>query len=171
MLQVPASISVLSRTNLQRVSNYSLLPAFNGVPGVRMEERSPGSYRLSIRGSLLRSPFGVRNVKLYLDDFLFSDAGGNAYINLLDINNISRAEIIKGPAGSIYGAGTGGAVLLSGNALLSEALVDTSRLQVRIAGGSFGSLHQSVQYQKNTSPLRIQCIYVKCCIFMYNNFG
>ena len=77
MLQVPASISVLSRTNLQRVSNYSLLPAFNGVPGVRMEERSPGSYRLSIRGSLLRSPFGVRNVKLYLDDFLFSDMKNN----------------------------------------------------------------------------------------------
>ena len=42
-----------------------------------MEERSPGSYRLSIRGSLLRSPFGVRNVKLYLDDFIFTDAGGN----------------------------------------------------------------------------------------------
>ncbi len=158
MLQVPASISVLSRTNLQRVSNYSLLPAFNGVPGVRMEERSPGSYRLSIRGSLLRSPFGVRNVKLYLDDFLFSDAGGNAYINLLDINNISRAEIIKGPAGSIYGAGTGGAVLLSGNALLSEVLMDTSRLQVRIAGGSFGSLNQSVQYQKNTSAYTLQLL-------------
>ena len=158
LVQVPASISVLTKTSLQRVSTYSLLPAFNSVAGVRMEERSPGSYRLSIRGSLLRSPFGVRNVKLYLDDFLFSDAGGNAYINLLDINNISRAEIIKGPAGSIYGAGTGGAVLLSGNALLSEALVDTSRLQVRIAGGSFGSLHQSVQYQKNTSAYTLQLL-------------
>ena len=35
------------------------------IPGVRMEERTPGSYRLSIRGSLLRSPFGIRNVKVY----------------------------------------------------------------------------------------------------------
>ena len=82
--QVPASISVVGKSDLQRYSSYSLLPAFNNVSGVRMEERSPGSYRLSIRGSLLRSPFGVRNVKLYLDDFIFTDAGGNAYLNLLD---------------------------------------------------------------------------------------
>ncbi|MEJ0103149.1 MAG: hypothetical protein WDO19_11585 [Bacteroidota bacterium] len=38
----------------------------NNTPGVRMEERSPGSYRLNLRGSTLRSPFGVRNVKVYL---------------------------------------------------------------------------------------------------------
>ncbi len=158
LLEVPASVTLLNRTALQRTSNYSLLPALNAVAGVRMEERSPGSYRLSIRGSLLRSPFGVRNVKLYLDEFLFTDAGGNAYINLLDINNISRAEIIKGPAGSLYGAGTGGAVLFSGNALMNDAVSDSSALQIKIAGGSFGTLQESVQYQKNTAAYSIRLL-------------
>jgi len=62
-IQVPASISTISKAELQQFSSYSILPGFNAVAGVRMEERSPGSYRLSIRGSLLRSPFGVRECK------------------------------------------------------------------------------------------------------------
>jgi iron complex outermembrane receptor protein len=112
-IMVPASVSYLGQRDLQRYSNTSLVPALNTVPGVRMEERSPGSYRLSIRGSLLRSPFGVRNVKVYHDDFILTDAGGNTYVNLLDINAIGSVEIIKGPAGSIYGTGTGGVVNFS----------------------------------------------------------
>jgi len=114
-LKIPAAVSYLNRKSLQAVSTYSLLPALNQIAGVRMEERSPGSYRLSIRGSLLRSPFGVRNIKVYLDEFLLTDAGGNTYINLLDANMIGQAEVIKGPGGSMYGAGTGCAVLLGGS--------------------------------------------------------
>lgn len=158
LLQVPTAISVLNKQALQRNAAYSLLPAFNNIAGVRMEERSPGSYRLSIRGSLLRSPFGVRNVKLYLDDFLLTDAGGNTYLNLLDVNNISRAEILKGPAGSIYGAGTGGAVLLTGNSLLNEQLNDTSAAQIKFAAGSFGTIHQSAQVQRNSDAYMLSAL-------------
>ncbi|QHT69270.1 TonB-dependent receptor plug domain-containing protein [Rhodocytophaga rosea] len=112
LIETAGSIALLSNVDLQRFSNTSLLPAVNTVPGVRMEERSPGSYRLSIRGSLIRAPFGVRNVKVYWNDIPFTDPGGNTYLNLMDFNAIQNMEIIKGPAGSIYGAGTGGTVLL-----------------------------------------------------------
>ena len=158
LLNVPSAVSVLNKQSLQRNAAYSLLPAFNTISGVRMEERSPGSYRLSIRGSLLRSPFGVRNVKLYLDDFLLTDAGGNTYLNLLDVSNISRAEVLKGPAGSIYGAGTGGAVLLTGNSLMNDQLKDTSAVQIKFAGGSFGTIHQSAQLQKNVDAYSLSVL-------------
>ena len=72
-----------------------------------MEERSPASYRMNIRGSTLRSPFGVRNVKVYLDDIPFTDAGGNTYLNQLSYYNFNSIEVLKGPGGSLYGAGTG----------------------------------------------------------------
>jgi len=147
---VPASIGSVSRSDLQRYSVFNLLPSFNGVSGVRLEERSPGSYRLSIRGSLLRSPFGVRNVKIYYDDFLLTDAGGNTYLNLLDVAAIGKAEIIKGPAGSNYGAGTGGAVLLS-STVPEEA--DTSTWKVRVGGGSFSTLQESVHYQSRSNGM------------------
>ena len=53
--EVSAAVIAIDRGQLDRFSNTSLVPAFNSNPGVRMEERSPGSYRLNIRGSTLRS--------------------------------------------------------------------------------------------------------------------
>ena len=110
--EVPAAIAVVNQQDFERFNNTSFLPAVNTVPGVRMEERSPGSYRFSIRGSLLRSPFGVRNVKMYWNGLPLTDGGGNTYLNLIDFNAVTNSEIIKGPGASLYGAGTGGVVLL-----------------------------------------------------------
>ena len=112
ILQVPASVGLVMSSDLQRFSNTSLVSAINNIPGVRMEERSPGSYRFSIRGSSLRSPFGVRNVKAYWNELPLTDPGGNTYLNQLDANAINQIEIIKGPGSSLYGAGTGGVILL-----------------------------------------------------------
>ena len=75
--EVSAAINVINTAQLERYNNTSLLPALNATPGVHMEERSPGSYRLNIRGSTLRSPFGVRNVKVYWNGIPFTDPGGN----------------------------------------------------------------------------------------------
>lgn len=145
-LMLPASLSRLNEADLQRFQGTSLLPAMNTVPGVRMEERSPGSYRLSIRGSLLRSPFGVRNVKLYLDDFILTDAGGNTYLNLLDINAIGGTEVLRGPAGSTYGTGTGGVVLLSGKPSIGPSADRPQKTSIGIglSAGSYGLFSQNL---------------------------
>lgn len=60
ILRLPHSAAVIDSTSLEKQAGLSLLPVMNTIPGIRMEERSPGSYRLSIRGSLIRSPFGIR---------------------------------------------------------------------------------------------------------------
>jgi len=112
--EVGAPVNIVSKAALNRFGNISILPALNMSPGVRMEERSPGSYRLNIRGSSLRSPFGVRDVKIYWNEIPLTDPGGNTYLNQLGFYNIQSLEIIKGTAGSLYGAGIGGAVLISG---------------------------------------------------------
>ncbi len=107
VLSVPASVSVLGAAQLKLQPDNSFVTALNTVPGVRAEERSPGSYRLSIRGSLLRSPFGVRDVKIYFDEIPLTDAGGNTYLNAVDISNIRHITILKGPDGSLFGANSG----------------------------------------------------------------
>ncbi len=145
-LLVPASISSISEKQMKKFTTFSMLPAFNAIPGVRMEERSPGSYRFSIRGSLIRSPFGVRNVKVYLNDFILTDAGGNTYINMLDINNIGGVEVLKGPSGSLYGAGTGGTLLFSNQASSFKPGKDTSIYKMGIASGSYGKVDQHFSY-------------------------
>src|ERR1700694_5289935 len=63
--QTPSAIGILNLSNADRYNKSSLVNGLNGLAGVRMEERSPASYRINIRGSSLRSPFGVRNVKVY----------------------------------------------------------------------------------------------------------
>ncbi|MEX2234976.1 MAG: TonB-dependent receptor [Cyclobacteriaceae bacterium] len=130
--EVPASIGFLKADDLQRFNNTSILPAVNIVPGVRMEERSPGSYRFSIRGSSLRSPFGVRNVKAYWNGLPFTDGGGNTYLNLLDFGAIGTLEVIKGPGGSLYGAGTGGVLLIK------SPEVKQDQIQASTVMGSYG---------------------------------
>jgi iron complex outermembrane receptor protein len=130
--EVSAAINVINAAQLERYNNTSLLPALNATPGVHMEERSPGSYRLNIRGSTLRSPFGVRNVKVYWNGIPFTDPGGNTYLNQLSFYNASSIEILKGPASSLYGAGTGGAVLI--NSLPNDR---PAGINLQYATGSF----------------------------------
>lgn len=108
-----ATVHILNRQTADGYNKLSLLSGMNTISGVRMEERSPGSYRLNIRGSSLRSPFGVRNVKVYWNNIPLTDPGGNTYFNQLAFNNFSRIEVVKGPPSSMYGAGTGGLVLLN----------------------------------------------------------
>jgi iron complex outermembrane receptor protein len=108
-----ANITIITINTGDRNNKTSLVNGFNTVAGVRMEERSPGSYRINIRGSSLRSPFGVRNVKVYWNDLPVTDPGGNTYFNQFAQNNFSSIEIFKGPPGSLYGAGTGGLVLMN----------------------------------------------------------
>src|SRR4051812_34688017 len=73
---VPVTVNVIDKKDLNRFGPQSMVTTVNTVPGVRIEERSPGSYRFSIRGSVLRSPFGIRNVKFYWKGLPFTDGGG-----------------------------------------------------------------------------------------------
>lgn len=134
---VPGAVSVVRGQDLQRAAPGSLVPAFNAAPGVRMEERSPGSYRLNIRGSSLRSPFGVRNVKMYYNGLPFTDPGGNTYLNQFSPVIFSSLEVLKGPGSSLYGAGTGG-VLLG-----DRRFEANDRFEAGYTGGSYGS-HQAM---------------------------
>jgi len=144
VITVPASVSVLGASQLKLQPDNSFVSALNTVPGVRAEERSPGSYRLSIRGSLLRSPFGVRDVKIYFDEIPLTDAGGNTYLNSIDIASVPSIEILKGPDGSLFGANSGGVMLLSP----TNRYADSSYRSIGINTGSYGLFHEKANIQQ-----------------------
>lgn len=129
-----AGVGVIDQAIIQRFNENSLASAVNTLPGVRLEERATASYRLSIRGSTLRSPFGVRNVKLYYFDIPYTEANGTSPLNLLDPAQLGRIEVLKGPAGSVYGAGTGGVVRLENR----RPLPGQRRAQVGYSVGAYG---------------------------------
>ena len=154
LLETPASVGLLTRRDLnQRFGIPTLVPALNTLPGVRADERSPGSYRLAIRGSAIRSPFGVRNIKTYWNELPLTDAGGNTPLNALDVRALGRIEVIKGPSGSLYGAGTGGTILFSGLAVPANK----SSVEVSALGGSYGLYGNGISLQtgKNNSAISL----------------
>jgi len=142
--RVPTSVGVLTGEKLKLQSPVSMIPAMNTIPGVRMEERSPGSYRLSVRGSLVRSPYGVRNVKIYYNDFALTDAGGNTYLNVLSVNDLQKIEILKGPDGSLFGANSGGVVQIKSNTDREPGL------ELKAYGGSYGLIGNSFCLARNS---------------------
>ena len=151
--------AIVAKTDyLVHANKTSLLTDINTIPGVRMEERSPGSYRINIRGSSLRSPFGVRNVKVYWNDIPLTDPGGSTYFNQLAFNNFSTLEVVKGPVSSMYGAGTGGLILAEsaiGNKTSAslEYITGSYNLQTVLASASWQGekLGSKITYAHNQS--------------------
>ncbi len=144
IMDIPGAYSVLPGSEIGRFMDESLLRAVNTLPGVRFEERSPNSYRVSLRGNLLRSPYGVRNVKVYWNDIPYTDPTGTTPLNLLDNNNIAEVEIIRGPAGSVYGAGMGGAIQLK-----------SKRAGQQSFSGDVGTVFGSYGFRKITGNLNL----------------
>ena len=154
LLVQAAAISRVSESELYRFNETSIVHAFNTKPGIRVEERTPASYRISIRGSSLRSPFGVRNTKVYWNDIPFTAADGTTPLNLLDLSNIENTEIIKGPAGSIYGAGNGGVISFT-----SKQQVDENRISTDFALGDFGLMRYRIGIEQQLENGGISASY------------
>lgn len=152
-LEMAAPIAVIPLKAIEKMEQPSLLPILNTVAGVRMEERSPGSFRLSIRGSSIRSPFGVRNVKVYWEGISLTDASGGTYLNLIDLTNVGGIEIIKGPAGSLYGAGTGGVLLLSSRGKSAGNVQQPHEIRSQVLIGSYGTKQVSTGYAVATDKI------------------
>ena len=155
LLEQASSISIVDEEDWEAFDQRSISSALNSRAGVGVEERAPASYRINIRGSALRSPFGVRNVKVYWNDIPFTTAEGTTDLNMLDLSLMDRAEIIKGPASSIYGAGNGGVLLLS-NAPKSE-----EHLQVNASTGSFGKNRVGLHWNHHLENAQLTAQYAR----------
>lgn len=141
LLETPGSISFIKPELISGFDNSSLVYGLNTVAGVRMEERAPGSYRIAIRGSSLRSPFGIRNVKIYWNEIPLTEPTGSTFLNLLAPSNMQRIEVIKGPGGSLYGAGNGGVLLINSTTpFLNDQITTSSTI------GSFGTFRYDLGY-------------------------
>lgn len=147
VLSLTASVQTVPESKIEIQHPGTLLPAFNTISGVRMEERSPGSYRISMRGSLIRSPFGIRNIKMYIDEFPLTDAGGNTYFNLLDPASIAAIHVLKGPDGSLYGANSGGVILIQPKGFN----VNQNQASLLLSGGSYGQFLQQLSLQRRVN--------------------
>ncbi|MBX2801853.1 MAG: TonB-dependent receptor [Myxococcales bacterium] len=107
------------------------------VPGVFVANRTNFAQdtRLSIRGFGSRSAFGIRGVRVILDGIPLTLPDGQSQIDTLDFANIGRMEVLRGPAGSLYGNAAGGVLVLQ-----SKRAEQDFEGELSATVGSFGLL-------------------------------
>jgi len=118
----PASIAKLSKSELKRGTGLFLDEAINSnVPGVTMNRRAVASgqqfnirgYGNGVRGTNgLNSNFDGQGYKVYLNGIPITDAEGITLMDDIDFGSIGNVEVIKGPAGTLYGLAIAGVVNL-----------------------------------------------------------
>jgi len=123
---------------LLRFAASDFTPGMNRTPGVRFEQRTPGSYRVSIRNTSRRSPFGVRDVQVYWNGLPLTEPGGDTPLNFVDLANVDQAAVTKGPSSLPAGSPLGGSIGFSTDENASN--------QIALQYGSFGQKAGSFRY-------------------------
>jgi len=132
LLQSTGTIDILEEEKLTATSQVSTIPAIDRLPGVQFQSATPSTARLTIRGIGARSPYSTTRVKAYWQGIPLTTGEGVTTLEDIELNTLQRAEVLKGPVSSIYGAGLGGAVLLQSRAEQS------SYVEQEVMAGSFG---------------------------------
>lgn len=102
---VPSSIAALSAQELNRRGVQSVLDLARAVPGLTVEEQSPGFNRIFLRG--VANPNNLTSlVGVYLDEIPVTGAS----LAQLDVqlDDLERVEVLRGPQGTLYGQGSAG---------------------------------------------------------------
>lgn len=161
--EAPQTIGTLRADDFERNTAASIQPTMNTIPGVLMESRGAGgSRRLSIRGSLMRSPFGVRNLKVYWNEFPLTIADGSTGLELIDPEEIGQVDVLKGPQGSVYGEGHGGAALFRS----AMAPYGQLRASANLQAGAYGMQKQTFQFTTSSKKTAVKVNY-----FRYRHAG
>ncbi|MFZ2340924.1 MAG: TonB-dependent receptor plug domain-containing protein, partial [Bacteroidales bacterium] len=116
---VPYSVAAMeTRKNIQ---GLSLAEAVAGLPGMEVKARynlSVGD-RITNRGFGARTQFGVRGIRIILDDIPATMADGQTNLEMIDLQDLSYVELLRGPGSSLYGNSSGGVLKLYSNPLPS----------------------------------------------------
>jgi iron complex outermembrane receptor protein len=113
LLEVPQSISVVSSAALERQQVRSIADYAQLVPGLNIQQTTPGQARVVLRG--INTGGASPTVAIYVDDIPFGASTGqsNAATAAGDIDafDIERIEVLRGPQGTLYGANSLGGVV------------------------------------------------------------
>jgi outer membrane receptor protein involved in Fe transport len=111
---VAASISVIGERQLENIGASSLADYAALIPGLQVQDNgSPGQTSVSLRGIAALS--SGASVATYIDEVPVGSSGIYQGANTLMLDvlpyDISRVEVLRGPQGTLYGAGAIGGLL------------------------------------------------------------
>lgn len=152
VLETPRADVKLNTDELKRGTGIFFDDAINAnVPGVTMNRRAVSSgQQFNIRGygngvgfRGATNNFDGQGYKVYLNNIPITDAEGITLMDDIDFGSIGNVDVVKGPAGSLYGLAIAGAV----NLQTVRPQNGEISLEQKTLVGSYGLARFTTQFQ------------------------
>jgi iron complex outermembrane receptor protein len=149
----PASIDVLDATDLRDGRpRVNLSESFGRIPGVIVQNRQnyAQDLQVSTRGFGARSTFGIRGVRLIVDDIPATNPDGQGQAATINLGSTKRIEVLRGPFSALYGNSSGGVIQAftedgppqpTFSTALFSGSYDTWRAELKLGGQDSGGLN------------------------------
>lgn len=130
--EAPLSSSVITKDELKKAGVTTLAEAFRLVPGLIVREQTNGVFDVQLRGinyfPYTSMPYTQNQITLVMIDnrVVFRDFQGGTYWEALpiEISDVERIEVIRGPSSALYGPNAVAGVIniITSRATTEEAL-------------------------------------------------
>jgi iron complex outermembrane receptor protein len=111
--ETPAAVSV--RVAPSAAPGLNLSEWLGGVPGLLVRDRNNYAQdtQVSIRGFGTRASFGIRGLRVYVDDIPATQPDGQSQVSHANLASAEQVEVLRGPFSALYGNSAGGVLRLS----------------------------------------------------------
>lgn len=113
LIDIPQAISVVSGDTLEAYQATNFSDYLKLVPGLQLDQSTPGEGRLVMRG--VNTGGVASTVAVYMDETPFGSSSalvnGAVLAGDFDTFDIARIEVLRGPQGTLYGASSMGGLL------------------------------------------------------------
>ncbi|MFT4246624.1 MAG: TonB-dependent receptor [Pseudomonas sp.] len=131
------SVSAIGAQQLQERAVHTLLDLAGQAAGITLPSLYSNQQYVFIRGIGNSRPAGNPSVGIYLDDVYLARQFGNSY---LDLPDIERVEVLRGPQGTLYGQNTSsGAIKIT-----SSEPADAFFGSAYAGGGNYGAFESKL---------------------------
>jgi iron complex outermembrane recepter protein len=130
------------------------------VPGVNVQNRQNYAQdtQVSIRGFGSRASFGIRGVKIFVDDIPATIPDGQGQGALIPLSAVERVEVLRGPWSVGYGNAAGGVIAATTFSAINARMVKDHAesapigvLQASVNASSSANITQTLQTRVGTS--------------------
>ena len=142
LLDVPQSVTAVSGGTLEAQHATNFQDYLKLVPGLQLNQDTPGEGRLIIRG--VNTGGVASTVSVYMDETPFGSSSGlvNGAVLAADFDtfDLNRIEVLRGPQGTLYGASSlGGVLRFVTNAPSTAGFEARGRVGIEdVSGGGIG---------------------------------
>ena len=140
---VPASIDVVDSAQIHdQQLQTNLSESLVRVPGITIANRQNYAQDLQIssRGFGARAPFGVKGIRIIVDDIPATMPDGQGQGATIPIGSTDHIEILRGPFSALYGNGAGGVLQA-----FTENGKGSPAISTNFAAGSYGTTREELK--------------------------